>query len=145
MPPHKDILFIDFIIIEGEKNIMLKLSTKMFITIALLFILFSVPAPEAKAMEPISLAMMAAPIVMPLVEAMIPYFVKGSVNFVGAMADVFVDLAGFMLLPLGMFEATLGAPFGLFSYGLRHMGSGAMAPFRMMWSMCRVPIRIFTG
>ena len=124
---------------------MLKLSTKMFITIALLFILFSVPAPEAKAMEPISIAMMAAPIVIPIVKAMMPYFVKGAVNFFGAMVDVFVDLAGFMLLPFGMFEATLGAPFGLFPYGMKHMTSGAIAPFRMMWSMCRVPVRIFTG
>ena len=124
---------------------MLKLSTKMFITFALLFILFSAPAPEAKAFEPISIAMMAAPIVLPIVKAMIPYFVKGTVNFAGAMVDVFADLAGFVLLPLGMFESTLGVPFGLFSHGLKHMGRGSLAPFKMMWSMCRVPVRVFTG
>ena len=124
---------------------MLKLSTKMFITIALLFTLFLVPAPEAKAMEPISIAMMLAPIVIPIVKAMIPYFVKGSVNFFGAMVDVFADLAGFALLPFGMFEATLGAPFGLWKHGLSHMGRGALAPLKMMWSMCRVPVRVFTG
>ena len=124
---------------------MLKLSTKIFITLALLFTLLSAPAPEAKAMEPISIAMMLAPIVMPIVKAMIPYFVKGTVNFFGAMVDVFVDLAGFALLPLGMFESSLGAPFGLFKHGLQHMTRGAIAPFKMMWSMCLVPVRIFTG
>ena len=124
---------------------MLKSSTKMLIIISLLFVLFSVPAPEAKAMEPISIAMMAAPIIIPIIKAMMPYVVKGAVNFFGAMVDVFVDMAGFAMLPFGMFEATLGAPFGLFPYGVKHMGSGALAPFKMMWSMCRVPVRVFTG
>jgi hypothetical protein len=124
---------------------MIGLSSKMFITFALLFILFTVPAHEAKAMEPISLAMMAAPIVIPIVKAMMPYIVKGAVNFFGASVDVFVDMAGFALLPFGLFESTIGAPFGLFSYGLKHMGEGALAPFKMMWSMCRVPVRVFTG
>ena len=124
---------------------MLNISTKIFITIILLFMFFSVPAPEAKAMEPISLAMMAAPIVIPIVKAMMPYFVKGAVNFFGAMVDVFVDFAGFVMLPVGFFESTFGAPFGLFFYGLKDMGTGSMAPFKMMWSMFKVPVRIFTG
>ena len=124
---------------------MLKLSIKIFITLTLIFTLFSVPAPEAKAMEPISIAMMVVPLVMPIIKGAIPYVVKGSVNFFGAMVDVGLDLAGFALLPFGMLEASFGAPFGLFKHGLKHMLTGAEAPFKMMWSMCLVPVRIFTG
>ena len=124
---------------------MLKLSTKIIVMCSLAFVLFTVPAPKAKAFEPITIAMLAAPIVIPIVKAMLPYIIKGGENFFGAMIDVFVDMAGIFLLPIGMMESTVGAPFGLFDMGLGHMGDGALAPFKMMWSMMKTPVRVFTG
>jgi len=123
----------------------LKLSTKIIITLALMFILFSVPAPKAEAMEPITIAMLAAPIVIPIVKAMIPYIVKGGVNFAGGLVEVFVDMFGIFLLPIGLAESTIGAPFGLFSTGMKHLGDGCLAPFKMTWSTVLLPIKIFTG
>ena len=70
---------------------------------------------------------------------------KGGAHFFGAMVDVCVDFAGFVLLPFGFMEATIGAPFGLFRNGVSHMGSGCLAPMKAMWSMMKVPVRIFTG
>ena len=124
---------------------MLKFSIKMFLIFSLLFMFFTVSAPKAQAMEPISIAMMAAPIVIPIVKAMIPYIIKGGTNFVGGMVDVFIDMAGIFLLPLGMFESSFLGPFGFFQTGLRHMGSGMIAPFKMTWSTLILPVRIFTG
>jgi hypothetical protein len=124
---------------------MFRYSHRLFLISALIFILYYTSEPEAAAMEPVTIAMMAAPIVIPIVKAMIPYFVKGGVNFFTAMVDVFVDMSGFFLLPFGMLESTVGAPFGLFKNGLYNMGQGCLAPFKMGWSMIRVPVRIFTG
>ena len=124
---------------------MYKLSTKIFVTSALIFILFSVPAPKAEAMEPISIAMIAAPIVIPIAKAMVPYIVKGGVNFFGGLVEVFVDMSGIFLLPIGLAESTFGAPFGLFPSGMKHMGNGCLAPFKMTWSTVTLPIKIFTG
>ena len=118
---------------------------KTFIILALAAALFSIPTLEVKAMEPLSVATMAAPLVKPMIEAMIPYVVTGGVNFFNAFVDVFIDMTGIFFLPFGMMESTLGAPLGLFRDGMTNMAKGCMAPLKMGWSMMRVPIRIFTG
>lgn len=124
---------------------MLKFSVKTFLILALLFVLFTIPAPKAEAMEPVSIAMLAAPIAIPIAKAMIPYVIKGGTNFFGGMADVFVDMAGIFLLPVGLIESTFLAPFGFFTDGMRNMGKGIIAPFKMTWSTVILPVRIFTG
>ena len=124
---------------------MIKFSTKMFFILTLVFLFLTVPKPEAKAMEPITIAMMAAPIVIPIVKAMIPYVVKGGTNLCVGLVDVFIDMAGLFLLPVGFVESTFLAPFGFFYPGVRHLGKGAIAPFKMTWSTLILPVRIFTG
>ena len=99
--------------------------------------------PKAEAMDPITIAAIAAPIVIPMVQKAMPYVIKGAVNFAKGMFDVFIDMAGLFLLPLGMMESSFGAPFGLFGLGMSHMGRGAMAPLKMMWSTMLLPVKIF--
>lgn len=101
------------------------------------------PAPKAKAMDPITISMLAAPIVIPMVKAAMPYIIKGAVNFGKGMLDVGIEMFGFFLFPLGMLEASAGAPFGMFGLGMSHMGRGMLAPFKMMWQMMLVPTKIF--
>ncbi len=102
---------------------------------------FFVRTPEAKAMDPITIAAIAAPIVIPMVKAAMPYVLRGALNFAKGLFDVFLDMSGFFLLPLGMMEASLGAPFGLFDLGMSHLGRGAMAPLKMMWSTMLLPVK----
>jgi ABC-type tungstate transport system substrate-binding protein len=123
-------------------------SFRTFITIMLLITLYLAPTPKAEAFEPISMSIVAAillPYAIKFVKFATPYVIKGAVNGGKAMLDVFIEMSGFLLFPFGMMEASVGAPFGLFPFGLRHMGDGCLAPFKSMWAMMRVPVRVFTG
>ena len=127
---------------------MLKLRLKLILTVFLLIIIVMASAPRAEAFEPISTSVVAAillPIALEVAKAAAPYVAKGIVNFGGGMADVFVDMAGIFLLPLGFVESTFLAPFGFFGPGMRHMVKGAIAPFKMTWSTVVLPVRIFSG
>jgi hypothetical protein len=92
-------------------------------------------------MDPVTIASVAAPIVIPIIKAALPYVIKGGVNFFRGMLDVFIDLAGIIMLPVGLFEVSFGAPFGLVQSGLEDLKTGGLAPLRMMWSMCLVPLK----
>ena len=116
---------------------------RIVLLVAIFASVFTFSAPKAHAMDPITIAMLAAPIVIPMVKAAMPYIIKGAVNFGKGMLDVFAAMGGFLLVPWGMMEATLGAPFGLFNLGMSHMGRGALSPFKMMWQMMLVPFKIF--
>ena len=104
-------------------------------------LLFSLPLSETKAMDPVTIATVAAPIIIPIVKAVLPYVIKGGVNFFRGMFDMFVDMAGIVMLPVGLFEISFGAPFGLFNDGLLNLKTGAMALPKMMWSMCLIPVK----
>ena len=104
-------------------------------------VLFFIPAQEAKAMDPVTIASVAAPIVIPIIKAALPYVIKGGINFFRGMLDVFIDLAGIVMLPVGLFEVSFGAPFSLVDSGLEDLKTGALAPVKMMWSMCLVPVK----
>ena len=125
-----------------------KWSIKTVVTLLLLVTLYVVPTPKAQAFEPISMSIVAAillPYAIQFAKAAAPYVLKGATNFAGAMVDVGMDMAEMILLPFGMCEASFGYPMGLFSLGTKHMGMGCVAPFKAMWSMMKVPVRIFTG
>lgn len=114
---------------------------RLLVIVLLGCVLFSLPAPEAKAMDPATIATVVAPIVIPIIKAALPYVIKGGVNFARGMFDVFIDLAGIVMLPVGLFEVSFGAPFGLVNSGLQDLKTGALAPVKMMWSMCLVPVK----
>ncbi len=125
-----------------------KWSIKTLVTIILLVMLYVLPAPKAHAFEPISMSIVAAillPYAIQFAKAAAPYVLKGATNFAGAMVDVFMNMGEMCLLPFGMFEASFGAPIGMYSLGTKHMGMGCIAPFKAMWSMMKIPVRIFTG
>ena len=103
--------------------------------------LFCLPAPKAKAMDPVTIATVLAPIAIPIIKAALPYVIKGGVNFFRGTFDMFIDMAGIVMLPVGLFEVSFGAPFGLLKDGLENLKFGAMALPRMMWSMCLIPVK----
>lgn len=120
---------------------MIKYSSKIALIVLLGFLVFSMPAPETEAMEPISLALMLAPIAIPIIKAALPYILKGAVNMGGAMFEVGVEMFRLLYFPLGLFEITFGAPFGLFDAGLRNLADGSLALPKAFFLMCCVPLR----
>ena len=116
---------------------------RMSAVLLLGFTLFCFPVNESKAMDPVTIATLAAPVAIPIIKAALPYVVKGGVNFSRGMFDMFVDMAGIVMLPVGLFEVSLGAPFGLWRDGLLSLKTGALALPKMFWSMCLVPVKTF--
>ena len=110
---------------------MLKLSSKCLLITLLAVFTLTIPTNKAKAMEPISMAMMLAPIAIPIIKAATPYVIKGAVNMGGAMFEVGIEMFNMLLFPIGLFESTLFAPW-FFENGIAHMGAGAMALPKMM-------------
>ncbi len=93
---------------------------------ALFALAFTFPANEAEAMEPISLAMMAIPIALPIVKALLPYVIQGAVNMGGALFETGMELFNIFLLPIGLLETTVGA-YWWFDAGVSHLIDGALA------------------
>lgn len=120
---------------------MIKYSSKILLIVLLGFLVYAVPAPQTKAMEPISIAMMIAPIAIPIIKAALPYIIKGAVNMGGAMFEVGVEMFKMILVPIGFFEMTFGAPFGLFQPGLKNLVEGCVAFPMMFVKMCAVPLK----
>lgn len=104
-------------------------------------LVYTLPAPKAEAMEPISIAMMLAPIVIPIIKAALPYIVKGAVNMAGAMFEVGIEMFKMGYLLVGFFEISFGAPFGLFQPGMQNLAKGGMAFPMMFVKMCAVPLK----
>ena len=103
--------------------------------------LFCLPVPKARAMDPVSIATVLAPIAIPIIKAVLPYVIKGGVNFFRGMFDMFIDMAGIVMLPVGLAEISFGAPFGLFKDGVESLKMGGLALPKMMWSMCLIPVK----
>jgi len=121
---------------------MLNYSTKILLTALLAFMAFSAPIQKTNAMEPVSLAMMLAPIAIPLVKAALPYVMRGAVNMGGAFFEVGLEMFNMLLFPVGLFESTLFAPW-FFQNGLMHMAEGAMAMPKMMIQLMLVLPKTF--
>ncbi|HCE44817.1 MAG TPA: hypothetical protein DET40_14855 [Lentisphaeria bacterium] len=107
---------------------------RKFIILAIsLIVLVGVAIPKAKAMDPITIAILA-PYAIPVAEVAGQWALKGLVNAAKGLPDIGRDMLELFLLPLGFLEITLGAPFGLFANGCSNIGAGCIAPFRLCFS-----------
>lgn len=97
---------------------------------------------ELRAMDPVTIAILA-PVAIKAAQVMMPYVIQGLKNGGVHLMKMGLDLAGILKLPLGIFQATLGAPIGLFSSGLKNMLDGVLAPFQFVWHTLTLPLGIF--
>ncbi|MBN1865290.1 MAG: hypothetical protein JW808_10350 [Victivallales bacterium] len=123
----------------------MRLYPKIFLVLLISALLLSpAAAPEADAMEPISISLLAAalaPIVLPYVIKALPYVWKGFVNFSSAMMDVLAETFRTGYIALGTGKVLLGWPFGLFKSGLIDLMDGFAAPFKACFAVCMIPLK----
>ena len=102
--------------------------------------------PKAKAMDPVSISILA-PIIIeygtPIAISAGEYAFKGLMNAGVGMIDMFRDMVGVFMLPVGFLEVTLGVPFGLFSNGCSNIGEGFVAPFKLAFHAVMLVPRLF--
>ena len=112
----------------------------ILILVAGLFMPFG--AAKVQAMDPVTIAILA-PVAIKAAEVMMPYVIQGLKNAGVHLMKMGLDIAGILKLPLGFVQATLGAPLGLFSDGLKNVIDGVLAPFQFTWHTLTFPLAIF--
>ena len=114
----------------------------IILTLVLALFAFMMPQPEAKAMDPVTIAILA-PIALQVGRAMMPYIIKGLTNMGRMGLKAGVELINVFRLPLGILQLTLMIPFGAFYSGLQNTVIGFIAPFKMAFFVLMMPVAAF--
>ena len=110
----------------------------LFLVLALML----VPMHQAKAIDPITIAILA-PVALQLANAARPYVIRGLINFGKGLLRVGKDMVELVFLPYGLLKMTFGAPFGGFRSGLVYTLRGGIAIGKMIFHILILPIVIF--
>ena len=109
---------------------------------SVIFGAYLTPAPEAKAIDPVTIAILT-PIAIKAAQIAAPYVLRGLRNMAIAASKTIPDFINLLKLPLGLLLATIGAPFGTFKRGCLYIGQGLIAPFQLTWHVLCIPFSIF--
>ncbi|MBS1371044.1 MAG: hypothetical protein HPZ91_13910 [Lentisphaeria bacterium] len=113
---------------------------RRFITICLLvaFITTFFPMPEAKAIDPVTLAILA-PIAVKVAERSAPYVYRGIYNAGRCLFKMGKDVFEFFLVPYGLGYMC----FGSFRRGLVYTIRGGIAPGKLIVHTLLLPVMLF--
>ena len=112
------------------------------ILLALVLACPGVMAPRAQAFEPVTMVLLA-PVALKVYETAEPRLVRGAQVGGRKLVQIGGNMLEIMLLPLGAVQTTLGAPFGYLGTGVKNIGKGAVAPFKMVLNMLALPFCFF--
>ena len=118
-------------------------SGKLLPLLVALLLLTPCAAPPARAMDPVTIAILA-PLAIKAAKIAAPYVVRGFLCGCAQIAKMGVDIAKVLNLPLGIFQMTFGAPLGYFKAGANNCWYGLQSPFKFVWDTLMLPIA-FTG
>ncbi len=110
------------------------------VTIALLvaFVVTLFPAPEAKAFDPVTLAILA-PIAIKVAEKTAPYVYRGVYNAGKCMFKMGKDVFEFFYFPFGLGYMC----FGNLKRGMVYVIKGGIAPGKLVYHTLLLPIALF--
>ena len=116
---------------------------KITILLLTLMLAFSgITAPRAQAFEPVTMALLA-PVALKVYQAAEPRLVRGAQTGGKKLVQIGGNIFEILLLPLGAVQATVGAPFGFFGTGVKNIGQGSIAPFKMVLNVLALPFSFF--
>ncbi len=116
---------------------------KCTLIVLLSVFLCSMVQPEAKAIDPVTIAILA-PIAIKAAKVMRPYIQKGLISGTKGIIQTGKDTLEILYLPWGLVQMTLGLPFGGLGPGMTNVGRGLIAPFKVVGDVLILPIQ-FTG
>ena len=114
----------------------------LLLTIVLCMVFMLVPVQKAKAIDPVTIAILA-PIALKVAQVASPYVLKGLKNFSKGLLLCGKDLIEVLKLPLGFIQVTLGLPFGGLRSGVRNIFYGCIGPFKLGFHLMMLPLNIF--
>lgn len=104
-----------------------------------LAIFLVVPAPSAKAIDPITLAILA-PIALKAAEAARPYVIRAGLNLGKGLLKIGKDSIGLLYLPYGLGKILFTSPWGGFRSGVVYTLRGLIAPCKMLLHVLLLPV-----
>ena len=100
-------------------------------------------APEARAIDPVTIAILT-PIAIKAAQVAAPYVYRALANMGKASLRIFPDLIGIFKLPIGIGMVVLGWPFsGVAAKGAVYSLQGICAPFQLVWHTLMIPVAAF--
>ena len=103
---------------------------------------WGVAVPKAKAMDPVTIAILA-PILLPYAIQAAKYTAKGLIRTIPCWMNIGKESLNMFRLPLGFFQIFMGWPFGLAGFGFGNVGKGMIAPFSVMKEVLCLPLYFF--
>lgn len=116
---------------------MKKIATGVFI----FFCLFC--AGRVYAVEPATVTA-AAPKALELASIWSPHAISTLQSVGTGLKEIGISAVSILLLPAGILQCTLGAPFGMFSDGTQNCLKGICAPFELIYQVILLPVRIIS-
>ncbi len=110
-------------------------------TLLLTVAFYMVPRYEAQAFDPVTIAIVA-PIAIQAAKIVAPYVIRGLGNMGVHLLKSFRPLLETLLLPCGLIEVTLLAPW-LWRPGFKHIGIGLLGPVKFCGYMLLLPLSPF--
>lgn len=114
----------------------------VLLTVSLMMPWSRLTTPEAVAIEPITMVLLA-PVAMKVYQAAEPRIVRGMRTGGKRLVKMGVDIFEILYLPLGLVQSTVGAPFGFFKSGVKNMGKGIIAPGKLVLDTLAFPFTLW--
>ena len=106
-------------------------------------LLFTAFLPSAKAVDPATVTA-AAPKALELAAIWSPHTISTLQSSGIGLMKIGESTLSILLLPAGILQCTLGAPFGMFDDGVQNCITGGTAPFELIYQVILLPIRILS-
>ena len=104
----------------------------------------SVILPRSVKAEPVTMVLLA-PVALEAAKVASPYAISALRRGGLQLYEVGKDAGNMLLLPLGILQATVGAPFGFFGQGVENIVMGLAAPFQLVGDLLMVPLCFIGG
>lgn len=97
-------------------------------------------APQYEAEGSVTAAVLLAPVAIQAAKIAAPYVIRGLANMGKHMLVAGKELLYVFLIPVGLIECTVLAPWGLWRPGLKHLGMGGLGILKFCGYMLLLPI-----
>ena len=116
---------------------------KRFWKITLISLAFLVlwPAPQAEAIDPVTIAILA-PVALQVAKAAAPYIIRGLANGGKCLLKMGKDVLEILYLPLGIGQALFLGPWGGLRPGCVKMIKGCIAPGKLVLHTLLLPVML---
>ena len=129
-----------FMPVKIDLNLQIRRYFVIFLCAGIIF--YGMAIPKAKAMDPVTIAILA-PILLPYAIQAAKYTAKGLIKTIPGWVEFGKQTLNIFRLPLGICQVFLGFPFGLAGYGFGNIAKGVMAPFLMIKEILLMPLYFF--